>query len=313
MEQSRFGFWTSFDGGITTASKGALSWVFGWLMGDQIGVRVGLVMVPIEGWDGGGRGGLKGGLQVGLGSLSRRSLTFVLGPLTKSGLEMRQRGWGDGGRLTRLVVRLGLWWWWSDVGSGGDVVVRLVSGWYWAWLTGWNILLHSLDDSWALTLLLGIYVYFYAFHYVYISVLGGLWPLISRYHMLVGLSGLCPGVCTLCAWFALVRRCVVKWTYPPSGKMKLSVVRYCSVRQHSGKAILIALWHCIIFPVCHHLCKANRVAVCALFANWCMLEYISFVETLVIIQEVLFMLHVNWGLGIMSPPLYYEVSLLIKA
>ena len=95
---------------------------------------------------------------------------------------MPQRGWGDGGRLTRLVVRLGLWWWWSDVGSGGDVVVRLVSGWFWAWLMGWNILLHSLDESWVWNLLLDIYLYFYAFRYVYILVLGGLWPLISRYH-----------------------------------------------------------------------------------------------------------------------------------
>lgn len=75
-------------------------------------------------------------------------------------------------------------------------------------------------------MLLDFDLYFYAFCYVYVLVFGGLRPLISRYHMLVGLSGLCPGICTLCAWFTLVRRRTVKWTYLHSGKMKLSVVRY---------------------------------------------------------------------------------------
>lgn len=40
--------------------------------------------------------------------------------------------------------------------------------------------------------------------------------------------------------------------------------------------------------------------------------YIKFVETSVIIREVFSMFSINWNLGIMSPPLYFVVSLLIK-
>ncbi|PRQ41484.1 hypothetical protein RchiOBHm_Chr3g0447381 [Rosa chinensis] len=48
---------------------------------------------------------------------------------------------------------------------------------------------------------------------------------ISPYYIVVGRCGLCPGLRTLCALSALIRRrvsCFVKWSQPPSSKMKLS-------------------------------------------------------------------------------------------
>ncbi|PRQ51065.1 hypothetical protein RchiOBHm_Chr2g0140171 [Rosa chinensis] len=102
---------------------------------------------------------------------------------------------------------------------------------------------------------------------------------ISPYHNGVGRRGLCPGLHTLCALSALGRRRVPKWSQPPSGRMKLSVIGRVFGWQHSGKADLISIiWLrvSIYFPVCHHLCKANRIAKSALFAIWCMVEYIFF-------------------------------------
>lgn len=51
-------------------------------------------------------------------------------------------GWDDLGSPTRMMVRLGWWWFDEDDGRSGAVVGRLVLGLYWAWLVDYNILLH---------------------------------------------------------------------------------------------------------------------------------------------------------------------------
>ena len=138
--------------------------------------------------------------------------------------------------------------------------------------------------------------------------------LIIPYYILVGLDGLGPGLCTLCAWSALGRwRVLVKWTQPPSDRMKHSVADLFSKRQHSGKTDLIVLSYFIgvIFPVCHRNCKAIEVACCATLANWCLFEYKFIVETPDIISGSSLETHCNMGLRLYVPPLY-SVSL-IKA
>ncbi|PRQ55971.1 hypothetical protein RchiOBHm_Chr1g0330531 [Rosa chinensis] len=98
--------------------------------------------------------------------------------------------------------------------------------------------------------------------------------------------------------------------------MKLSVTEIVFRWQHSGKADRNSkLWLrvCKIFLVCHHLCKANRVANDALFANWCSLEYIFSVETLVMISGCSLHAYCNLGFRYHVPPMYSEVSLMVKA
>ena len=104
---------------------------------------------------------------------------------------------------------------------------------------------------------------------------------------------------------------MVKWTQPPSGRMKRSVAGLFSSRQHSGKASLIALSHSssVIFPVCHHNCKAIEVASCATLANRCLFEYMTLVETLDIISGRSLETHCNMGLRLYVPSLY-SVSLI---
>ncbi|MDD0213344.1 hypothetical protein PSY81_23340, partial [Shigella flexneri] len=71
--------------------------------------------------------------------------------------------------------------------------------------------------------------------------------------------------------------------------MKLSIPGFIFRWQHSGKADFISkIWLQVsfYFPVCHHSCKANRVARSALFANWFSLEYIFLLETPGIIPGV---------------------------
>lgn len=74
-----------------------------------------------------------------------------------------------------------------------------------------------------------------------------------------------------------------------SGRIKRSIVRFISGRSHSGKIVLIVLRFCMsfIFLVWHYYCKTNGLTSGALFASWCMLEYIRLVETLAIIQDIL--------------------------
>ena len=86
--------------------------------------------------------------------------------------------------------------------------------------------------------------------------------------------------------------------------MKNSVAGLFSRRQHSGKADLIVLSHFIgvIFPVCHHNCKAIEVASCATLANWCLFEYMNLVETLDIISGRSLETHCNMGLKLYVPP-----------
>ncbi|PRQ26482.1 hypothetical protein RchiOBHm_Chr6g0295101 [Rosa chinensis] len=124
--------------------------------------------------------------------------------------------------------------------------------------------------------------------------------LISLYHYLLG-CGLCPGLHTQCALSGLARRLsVIKWTNPPSGRMKQKVTRYDSMRKHGRKAVLFVMMLLssrVIFPLCHRFVKVNRVTNRTLFANWCMLEYITYC---------------NMGFRLYVPPLYSMVSL-IKA
>ena len=144
---------------------------------------------------------------------------------------------------------------------------------------------------------------------------------IIPYLYCVGQNGLCAGLCTLCAFFTLGRWrgfCLVKWSHPPSGRMKLSVVGFSIRRQHSRKAGLVDIRICnrvtylLIFPLCHRCDKANRVAISVvLFASWCLLEYMYFevVESLGIIPGFL-SAYCNLGFRLHVPPLYSTVSLM---
>lgn len=88
---------------------------------------------------------------------------------------------------------------------------------------------------------MGFFFYLHILCYFYFLVTSVCWPLISSYHILVGLDRLGPFLGTLCAWSALERQRVLdKLMQPLIGKMKLSVVGYFSRHQHSGKAGLIA-------------------------------------------------------------------------
>ncbi|PRQ39219.1 hypothetical protein RchiOBHm_Chr4g0422751 [Rosa chinensis] len=105
-----------------------------------------------------------------------------------------------------------------------------------------------------------------------------------------GLVGLNACVCTLSALFALGRR-RVKWLLQLDGGVKLTVVGFNLRRQHSRKVLfMVIILRCnrvtyrVIFSLCHRYVKANRVASSALFASWCVVEYIYLIETLVIIS-----------------------------
>ena len=162
-------------------------------------------------------------------------------------------------------------WWWSDEGYSGAAMVRGALLWFWAWLVGLCLLFHGLAENWAWIMSVGIYLYFRVLSYFYFLVVGGLRPLISHYQLMVGLGGLCPGLCTLCAWSALVRWCaLVKWSQPPSGKMKLRATR-SSGWLHSEKAVLFGklwLYFGLIFPVCRLYCKAVGIVSSAIPAKW---------------------------------------------
>lgn len=138
-----------------------------------------------------------------------------------------------------------------------------------------------------------LFIYFQVLFYLCFLV--GFLLLISPYRCRVGLGGLCPVLCTQSVWSALVRwqfGSMIKWTQPPSGRMKRSVSGFISGQQHSRKAGLTILLHSVsfIFPVCHRYCKAIEVASDALVSSysllaiWCLLEYIDLVETTVIIS-----------------------------
>ena len=136
---------------------------------------------------------------------------------------------------------------------------------------------------------------------------------INLYQLVVGLGGLCFGLHTQCALSALVWRWVViKWTLPPSGRMKRRATG-SSGWLHSEKAELIGfLWLCfdMIFPVCRLYCKVVGVASCAILVNWRMLEYMNLVETLAIIARRSLDAYCNLGFKHYVLPLYSFVSLM---
>ena len=123
---------------------------------------------------------------------------------------------------------------------------------------------------------------------------------IISYSSFVGVVGLHVRACTLSALSALGRRrvpCFVKWSLPPSGRVRLSVAGLVFQRQHNWIAELSDIRICnqvtcqLCFPLCHRSSKANRVAICVvLFANWCLFGYMYFgvVESLGIIPGFLY-------------------------
>ena len=128
-------------------------------------------------------------------------------------------------------------------------------------------------------------------------------------------------MCTQCALSALGRRRVlsfVKWSLPPSGRVRLSAAGLIFRQQHNWLAaesldirICTRVTCLLCFPLCHRYCKANRVAIgVVLFANWCFLEYMVFVEVLDIISRFLLGAHCIQGFRLYVSPLYSTVSLM---
>ena len=193
---------------------GWLGWWIRWV-GDEIKVRAG-VDLSSEGI-GDGKVGLLIGFWVLVFPTSGILVCLGLVKIYGRSVEVR-RGWGDGGPPALLMVCL---WWWSDDGYSDAAMVRGVLLGFWAWLVGLCLLFHGLAENWAWIMSVDIYLYVHVLSYFYFLVVGGFRPLISRYHFMVGLGGLCSGLRTLCAWFALVRWCaLIKWSQPPSGRMK---------------------------------------------------------------------------------------------
>ncbi|PRQ43127.1 hypothetical protein RchiOBHm_Chr3g0465101 [Rosa chinensis] len=168
---------------------------------------------------------------------------------------------------------------------------------------------------------------------------GGYMPVISPCRVVAGRRGLGPGLHPLCAWSvlgrqrvpcvckwsrsssgsnvsALARRrvpCVCKWLLPPSGRVKLRVVGVLSRRQHNRKVVPMAFMlrsHRVLFLLCHRNVKANGEASSALFANWCLFEYMFFVEFPDIISGRTLYAYCNQGFRLNVPPLYSTVSLM---
>ncbi|PRQ39215.1 hypothetical protein RchiOBHm_Chr4g0422711 [Rosa chinensis] len=124
---------------------------------------------------------------------------------------------------------------------------------------------------------------FVVLFYFYYLVVHGLRALIISYQFLVEIGGHCLDMYTQRVLSVLMSRrvpCFVKWLQPPSDMMKLSVTGSILRWQHSGKVGILGIWLHVssIFPVYHHNCKANGVANDALFAKWCLLEYIGYIE-----------------------------------
>ncbi|PRQ39256.1 hypothetical protein RchiOBHm_Chr4g0423141 [Rosa chinensis] len=217
-------------------------------------------------------------------------------------------------------------------GHGGLMVVAglPVQGLSWAGVRAWALRALVLwacswpgcPWAWGFTLgplgFISFTVVFYLYYLVCLRYLRA----ISPYNYCVGLVGLCVCVCTLSALSALGRRrvpCFVKWSLPPSGRVRLSVAGSLR-RQHSRKAVLklTIMLRCnrvtyrVIFPLCHRYVKANRVASRALFASWCFFEYMYYVEIPDIISGHTLDAYCNQGFRLNVPPVYSTVSL-IKA
>ena len=188
---------------------------------------------------------------------------------------------GEGDAVATTPARQ-WWWWWTSHTS----LFRLVNAWVWGLLLGPNFF--------AL-----MYFCFASFSCFLISII--------THQLVVGCSGLCPELCTLSALFALGRqRVTVKWTLPPSGRMKHRATGN-SGWLHSEKAELIGdlwLYMGMIFLVCRLYCKADGVASYAIPAKWCCLEYMTFVETLAIIVRGSLDAYCNLGFRQYVPPLY---------
>jgi hypothetical protein len=96
--------------------------------------------------------------------------------------------------------------------------------------------------------------------------------------------------------------------------MKRSVDRF-TCQHHIGKASLITLLRLsisFIFPMCHR-CEANgvtQIAGLSTLANWCMLEYIDFVETPDIISRCSLAAYYYLGFRHHVPSLYSAISLI---
>ena len=119
----------------------------------------------------------------------------------------------------------------------------------------------------------------------------------------------CLGLSTLRAVSTLGSRrvpCIVNWSLPPSGRMKSKVTEFYVQWQHSGETVCIRILRLrvsIIFPICRQNCKANGVVNVALFANWCLIEYIScLVEIYVVFLGLSLLNCCNLGFRLYVPP-----------
>ena len=130
---------------------------------------------------------------------------------------------------------------------------------------------------------------------------------INPYTYLVGLGWVYPGLHTQCALSGLAgcrTIILIKWTQPPSGRMKHRATGI-SGWLHSRKVALISnLWPYfgMVFPICRLSCKADGIANCAIPAKWCLLEYMNFVETPAIIARGSLDEYCNLGFRHYVPP-----------
>ena len=133
---------------------------------------------------------------------------------------------------------------------------------------GWDLLENNLSLSRFSRLMVYVFCNFTFLILVYFKFLR------SRGERCLGLSTL-RAVSTL---GSLRVPCIVNWSLPPSGRMKSKVIELYVQWQHSGETVctrILRLRASIIFPICRQKCKANGVVNVALFANWCLIEYIS--------------------------------------
>ncbi|XP_062006577.1 uncharacterized protein LOC133723712 [Rosa rugosa] len=136
----------------------------------------------------------------------------------------------------------------------------------------------------------------------------------------VGIVGLFARGCTLCALSALGWRrvpCFVKWSLPPSGRVRLLATGWRFKWQHDRKVGSMEITLCcikvadrVIFPLCHRW-EANRTVCRAFFASWCGLEYKFLVESShEFFSGCTLVAYCNLGFRHNVPPLYSPVSLM---
>ncbi|PRQ58323.1 hypothetical protein RchiOBHm_Chr1g0358041 [Rosa chinensis] len=217
-----------------------------------------------------------------LGVRSRTPARISCGCLCGVSLQLWRRGstrWEDGGgcRYGRLP-----WW----------IAVR-------PW---WMAALESCGKWW-----LGRSLLFGPGYLGLLLFLGAISPCIRG----VGLVGPCACGCTHCALSALGWQrvpCFVKWSLPPSGRMKLGATGGIFRWQHDRKAVrMVFMLGCIrfadpvFFPLCH-CWEANRTVRSVFFASWCDFEYNCLVESVDSCSGCTLGVYCNLGFRLFVPP-----------